>query len=338
MPVTDLFVAASHLDPLAVIDGIPPSVRREIAPAPAPRRDGRDLVLELGPWVPRSPARHLVPALALLAARTPSVRFELSGRRAGAWSPWIATATLGVQSFAEMPAGVHGFSADIDEVCAAPSVDAVRLRVRVASPDAILEAPWLVTMSAWDGTLGDLSAPCSAVSLEVPARTQMTEAEDIRLRICSPTSVAMALEHLGCAVPTPVLAAAVFHAPTDRYGVWPAAIRAAATHGVPGYLLRFSDWESVAWCLGRGLPIVASVRYTAGELSGAAIPETTGHLIVITGLEGNEVLVNDPAAPTSAEVRRRYRRDELSRVWLERTGIGYVFLHPIAPSEGSRGG
>jgi hypothetical protein len=275
-----------------------------------------------------------VPALALLTSGTPSVRFELSGRRGGAWSPWIATATLGVQAFVEMPAAADGFSADIDEVCAAPPVDAVRLRVRVAGPDAILEAPWLVTMSAWDGALGDLSATGSTVRLEVPARTQMTEAEDIRLRICSPTSVAMALEHFGCAVPTPVLAAAVFHAPTDRYGVWPAAIRVAATYGVPGSLLRFSDWESVAWCLGRGLPIVASIRYTAGELSHAAIPETTGHLIVITGLDGDEVLVNDPAAPTSAEVRRRYRRDELSRVWLERTGIGYVFMRLVPATRG----
>jgi hypothetical protein len=333
--VTDLFVAASHLDAHRVADAIPASVRRELTPAPVPKREGRDLVLELGPWAPRTPSRHLVPALALLTARAPSVRFELSGRRAGAWSPWIATATLGTQAFAAMPAGVDGFSADIDEVCATPPVDAVRLRVRVSGSDAMLEAPWLVTLSAWDGVLGDLSATGAVVSLDVPARTQMTEAEDIRLRICSPTSVAMALEHLGCVVPTSVLADAVFHAPTDRYGVWPAAIRAAARHGVPGYLLRFSDWESVAWCLGRGLPIVASVRYTAGELSGAAIPETTGHLIVITGLEGDEVFVNDPAAPTPAEVRRRYRREELSHIWLERTGIGYVFLRPEPPSGGS---
>ncbi len=310
MPVTDLFAATSQLDARAVADAIPPSVRRELTPAPAPRRDGRDLVLEFGPWAPRTPARHLVPALALLMPRAPSVRFELSARRAGTWSPWIGTAPLGAHAFAPMPAGIDGFSADIDEVCATPPVDAVRLHIRVAGPEAeaIVDVPWLVTLSAWDGALGDLTTTSPAVSLEVPARTQMTEAEDIRLRICSPTSVAMALEHLGCAVPTPVLAEAVFHAATDRYGVWPAAIRAAATYGVLGYLLRFPDWEAAAWCLTRGLPIVASVRYKAGELSHAAIPETTGHLIVITGLDGDEVLVNDPAAPTPAEVRRRYRR------------------------------
>jgi hypothetical protein len=330
LPVTDLFVAASHLDVRGVADAIPPSVRCGVVPAPAPRRDGRDVVVELGPWTPRTAARHLVPALALLAPRAPSVRFELAARRAGAWSPWIATATLGEQLFASMPVTTDGFTADIDEVWAMPLIDAVRLRVRAGGPAAELmfDVPWLVTLSAWDGALGDGTTTVAPVALEVPSRTQMTEAPDIRLRICSPTSVGMVLEYLGCAVPTPVLADAILHAPTDRYGVWPAAIRAAATYGLLGYLLRFPDWDAVAWCLAHGLPIVASVRYAAGELHDAAIAETTGHLIVITGLHGDEVLVNDPGAPTAAEVSRRYRRSDLTRVWLERAGIGYVFVRP----------
>jgi hypothetical protein len=326
--VTDLFAAAFQVDARGVAGAIPPSVRNGVEAA-APRRDGRDVVLELGPWTPRAPARHLVPALGLLAPRAPSVRFELSARRAGAWAPWIATATLGAEVFAAMPGSVDGFVADIDEVYATPAVDAVRLRVRVGGPgaEALFDTPWLVTLSAWDGALGAVTT-APPVRLGVPPRTQMTEPENIRLRICSPTSVAMALEYLGCSVPTSVLAEAVFHAPTDRYGVWPAAIRAAGTHGLLGYLLRFPDWDAAAWCLARGLPIVASIRYAAGELANAAIPETAGHLIVITGLESDEVLVNDPAAPTTAEVPRRYRRSELTRAWLERTGIGYVFMRP----------
>ena len=76
------------------------------------------------------------------------------------------------------------------------------------------------------------------------------------------------------------------------------------------------------------MPIVASVRYAAGELTGAALPQTTGHLLVITGYEGEAVLVNDPVAPTAATVARRYRLDEVVQIWLGRAGVGYVLFKP----------
>jgi hypothetical protein len=127
----------------------------------------------------------------------------------------------------------------------------------------------------------------------------------------------------------------MFHAGADLYGVWPAAIVAAGRRGLAGYLLRFPDWATAAWCLERGLPLIVSVRYRAGELSGAAIAETTGHLLVLTGHDGDDVLVNDPAAPAAGGVPRRYRLAELARVWLERTGVGYV-LFPPTPRASAR--
>jgi hypothetical protein len=124
------------------------------------------------------------------------------------------------------------------------------------------------------------------------------------------------------------LAAEMFHAGTDLYGVWPAAVLVAGRRGVAGYLLRFPDWAAVAWCLEHGLPVIASVRYAAGELTGAAVAATSGHLIVLTGIDNADALVNDPAAATAATVPRRYKITDLARVWLERTGVGYVLFAP----------
>ena len=84
-----------------------------------------------------------------------------------------------------------------------------------------------------------------------------------------------------------------------------------------------------------GNVVQAMVRYAEGELTGAAVLRTPGHLLALTGWQGDEVLVNDPAAPAAA-VARRYRLDELARVWLERTGIGYV-IFPL-PDGRLRGG
>jgi hypothetical protein len=139
------------------------------------------------------------------------------------------------------------------------------------------------------------------------------------------------LAYYGAPVTVAALAAEMFHPALDLYGVWPAAIRAASRRGVGGYLLRFPDWAAAAWCLEGGMPVIASVRYGAGELMGAAIAETSGHLLVLTGYGDGEVFVNDPAAPSTSEVARRYRLDDLRRVWLARSGVGYV-LFPTTPA------
>ena len=325
--MTDLFVSFAGLVARAVRDAVPPTVRGSLEPDGKATRDGADVVLDCGPWSPRAPACHMLPSLALLTPRPYAVRFEVSGRRGDRWTPWVATATLGDHRFMDLPAAADGLTTEIDEVRATPPVEAVRLRVRLSGePSLLMESSWMASLSLWDGAVDSTMIPATSPKLAVPSRTQLVEPEPTRMRIWSPTSLGMALEFLGRTVPTMELADAVFHRATDRYGIWPAAIRAGGAHGLPGYLLRFSDWDAVAWCLGHGSPIVASIRFSEGELSNAPLPETTGHLVVVTGIDGPEVLVNDPAAPTIESVPRRYRRSEFSRVWLERSGVGYVFF------------
>lgn len=329
---TDLFIAVSGLRPSALAEAVPPACRRSVIVAPPPVLYDGDVLVDLPSWTPRRAVRHLLPALSVLGDAEYSYRFELSVHAAGAWSPWVGGASLGAASFGPIPANADALASDVDVFVTTEPVEAVRLRVRLAAADLgrLSTAPWFVSLSASDGAPAAPAArPVSGrVQLDVPARSQMEEAEAIRHRICSPTSVAMVLEYLGERVDTREVAAAAFHAGLDLYGVWPAAIRAAGRHGVAGYLLRFPDWAAAAWCLGERLPVIASVRYAAGELTGAAIAATTGHLLVLVGYDDDRVLVNDPAAPERRVVARTYRLDEIERVWLERSGVGYVFFRP----------
>lgn len=325
--------AVSSRWPAEALEGvIPPACRGGVDPAAAPHVQGDRATIELPVWRLRPPARQLLPTFSVLTAREYSFRFEMSVLAGGAWSPWVAAASLGPLPFAPLGGSTDAVTADIDVFLAPRPVKAVRLQLRLAAPDprAVLEAPWFVALSASDGEPAAAGpwAPPAGVNLAVPPFSQMTMPSDVRMRICSPVSVAMVLGYFGRQVDAEALAAEMYHPGVDRYGVWPAAVMAAGRRGLGGYLLRFPDWESAAWCLRRGIPIVASVRYGPGELAGAAIAETAGHLVVLTGYEDDDVLVNDPAAPGPAAVARRYRRQELGRVWLERAGVGYVLFAP----------
>lgn len=323
---TDLFTAVSGVSPSALARVIPPACRCPVGSARVTVEDDA-AVLEGPAWSPRHGARHLVPSLCLLGATACSFRFELSALCGSAWTPWVATATIGPPVFGDVLVPPDVLMPEIDMYVARQPVDQVRLRVRV-QPARALTAAWLLSLSASDlaSTSLDDDGDGSAPLLRVPARSQMEEAPVLRERICSPTCVAMVLGFWGRRVSVSALAADVFHEGLDRYGVWPAAIHAAARCGVAGYVLRFPGWSSALWCLRQGLPVIASIRFEPGELEGAPIARTDGHLVVLVGAEGDQVLVNDPAGASERDVPRRYRRDQFLRVWLQRGGVGYVLF------------
>ena len=324
---TDLFVSASRVRSVIVDRYVPPACRRSVDEALVCRQ-GDTALVQTPTWIPGRNARHLVPSFSLLGDTPCSFRFELTALVGQAWTPWICTTTIGSHVFPSESRSA-ALTVEIDMFRAATPVEAVRLRVRV-HPAGALVHPLLVTLSA-----ADLDSPLppepeksqgGVGPLAVPARSQMEEAIEVCDRICSPTSVAMVLEYWGHPTSVSRLAAEIFHPGLDRYGVWPAAMAAAARRGVGGYLLRFPDWAAVSWCLAQGLPVVASIRYESGELQGAAIARTDGHLVVLTGEDLPHVFVNDPAGRTRGEVARRYRRPDMYRVWLERGAVGYVFF------------
>ena len=332
---SDLFLAASGWPSPTLAQVVPPSCAREVSAAPSFAVDGDDLVATFPEFSPRQPAHRLVPALSALGESPRGFRFELSAFARGSWSPWVAGATIGDARFAFLASSAATLVCEIDEFVASAPAERVRLALRARVGDAgAAPTQWCVSLSAWSPGSDELPG-VDGPRLSVPAFSQMEEDPALRHRVCSPTCVAMVMAYYGAPVPVAELAREMLQPELDLYGVWPAAIRAASRRGLGGYLLRFPDWATAAWCLERGMPVIASVRYGAGELRGAAIEQTTGHLVVLTGCAGGEVFVNDPAAPRSTEVARRYRLDELRRVWLARSGVGYVLFAPTRRPRGA---
>ena len=160
-------------------------------------------------------------------------------------------------------------------------------------------------------------------------RSQRLEDRSIAGRICSPTAVAMLLELHGVARSTSDVAALLHDARHDIYGNWNRAIQGAYEMGVPGRLERFSDWTRVRAYLENTGPLVISIGFDSGQLQGAPLDATRGHLIVLCGIDGDGgVVCMDPAAPTLDSVRRVYAMPEIERAWMDRNGVAYAFHAP----------
>lgn len=189
----------------------------------------------------------------------------------------------------------------------------------------------LVAVTRWlDGArIADAAArsPAWGVTLNVPQRSQGAESVD-PARICSPTSLSMVLAFHGTVKTVREVAAAVRDRAADVYGNWPFnTAYAASVSGLEAYVAR-AGFEELEQEIAAGRPVIISHHWAPGELTGAPINSTDGHIIVVAGFTTTgDVVVNDPAGRTG-QVRRVYRRAELRRTWLEKgRGIAY-FLRP----------
>src|SRR5690606_3573671 len=97
---------------------------------------------------------------------------------------------------------------------------------------------------------------------------------------------------------------------------------------------RLRDLTDAELLVQAGIPPVISLAFARGELSGAPISSSNGHLLVVVGFTATgDVIVNDPAAASNDGVRRVYPRAQLERAWLQASGgTAYVIrdaAHPL---------
>ncbi len=186
-----------------------------------------------------------------------------------------------------------------------------------------------------------------AITLDVPKYSQMVHAGDYPQygnggeAWCSPTSTSMVLGYYG-RLPSAAEYSWVRTSHPNRYvdhaarmtydyayrgtGNWPFNTAYAANHADHAFVTRLRNLREAERFVRAGIPVVASVAFGRGELDGAPISSTNGHLMVIVGFTATgDVVVNDPAAPRNRGVRRTYDRGQFENAWLPKSGgLAYI--------------
>jgi len=150
---------------------------------------------------------------------------------------------------------------------------------------------------------------------------------------CSPTSTSMVLgfwNDVGtCDTRVHAAVDGVFDWIYDGHGNWPFNTAYAATQGYEGYVARFTSLAKAEEFVAHGVPVVMSIAWNKGELSGSDIESTNGHLLVLVGFDGQgNPIVNDPASPADDTVQRTYQRAEFEPLWLQASGGTVYLIYP----------
>ncbi|MEM8783295.1 MAG: C39 family peptidase [Planctomycetota bacterium] len=166
---------------------------------------------------------------------------------------------------------------------------------------------------------------------DVPYFRQARNGPALGPRTCSPTCTSMVLAYFGHDVDPRLVSEAIYDRRYLLFGNWPRAAAYAGTYGHHATIDRFRAWQDLEKVLHAGSPVIASIRFEEGEFPSNRMRRTSGHLIVIRGLDANgDAIVNDPAFDDGSGERVILKADELSRAWLGTGGIGYV-IRPIEP-------
>lgn len=275
---------------------------------------------------------------------------QLRVRRGGGWSHWyylgIWTEGDGGNVRRQSVAGQEDDDVriDVDTLKMKHSAaDGVQILIRLLSDRAEVR-PQLNSVSLVVSNRPPSAPPLSSGDpalwgrrLDLPACSQMVYPDGGEIW-CSPTSVGMVLGYWrgqrgaevgSCA--SRVLAAVngVYDFVYEGHGNWPFNTAYAAREGLDAYVTRLPDLAAAERWIARGVPVVLSYGWAAGELDGAPLPFSFGHLAVLSGFDATgQPIVHDPAGASDGAVVHTYRRDQLERLWLEHSG-GTVYI--IAP-------
>ncbi len=159
--------------------------------------------------------------------------------------------------------------------------------------------------------------------LDVPARSQYVVQGERGW--CSPTALSMLNAYHGLDYDVETTARAVFDRAYNGTGNWSFNVAFSGSLGLRAAVVYLSNLDHAQRLIEGGIPVAISYSWSDGELPGAPIEHSDGHLVVLCGFTaGGDCAVNDPAAPN---VRVVYPRAAIERIWQRNNGIAYA----IAP-------
>ena len=319
-------------------------------------------------WV--TPGFSFTELIASWSAVTPAdsfVEVRVRGRNAvGATSSWDLMGRWALwDSFTERTSDGGQTddlaSVDVDTWKAPAGLASWQVRVVLARRAGTTARPSFDTVGAVASALPSATPPVSAPGvargtvLDVPRYSQMVHTGHYPQwgsggeAWCSPTSTSMVLGYYDTLpratsyswVPQGHTDPWVDHAARmtfdhgyDGTGNWPFNTAYAAPLAGKAFVTRLRSLREAERFIAAGIPLVASISFGSGELDGAPIGATAGHLLVVVGFtDDGDVVVNDPASRTRSGVRRTYDRAQFERAWLPRSG-GLVYVirdaaHPL---------
>lgn len=324
----------------------------------------------ISPWQKTGfAATNLVPSWAAKVRKKTLIRVEVRVADGATKGSWDEVALWG---FAAKGVRPHSGTSQPDDL-ANLATDTVRanhgsfsrwkVRVTLLRPQGTKRSP---RISAVSGVAADRSTVTRTTSrtsmkktvrLSLPSYSQMVhkghhpEWGGGGEAWCSPTSMAMIVQHFGKGPNAkalrfekgvdPRVDHAARHTYDHRYrgtGNWPFTTAYAGNYGLDAFVTRLRSLRDAEKLIKRGVPLVASVKFGRGQLTGAPISSTNGHLIVISGFtKAGKVIVHDPAAPSNSSVQRTYDRAQFERAWLGGSGgITYVVRPTAVPQTNKR--
>ncbi len=232
-------------------------------------------------------------------------------------SPWLPFARWSPQSRRSFPCNLLGVSVLTDIIRSEVPFDTVVVRTDADG----LQSLALATPSE---QVPSLPYAGGARIHDVPLQTQYVVAGENGW--CSPAALAMLLRFHGIDARIEDVAAGVFDEIYGGYGNWALNVAYAGAQSLRAALAYVGSLDIAERFIERNLPLAISYSWEEGDLPGAPLPRSAGHLAVLCGFTSNgDCVMNDPAA---TRIRSIYPRRALERCWQQHGGVAYI-LAPV---------